>query len=112
MGIIGYVLENAKSGRATCKACKEKIAKGALRIGVQSEASDYIMVSWRHACAACFKLPKKYRRDLTGFINANLKGQDKKLVAEFKKVYEAGMTRRKARRQPKADIRRCLERAC
>ena len=96
MGIIGYVLENAKSGRATCKACKEKIAKGALRIGVQSEASDYIMVSWRHACAACFKLPKKYRRDLTGFINANLKGQDKKLVAEFKKVYEAGMTEKEA----------------
>ena len=96
MGIIGYVLENAKSGRATCKACKEKIAKGALRIGVQSEASDYIMVSWRHACAACSKLPKKYRRDLTGFINANLKGQDKKLVAEFKKVYEAGMTEKEA----------------
>ena len=74
--------------------CKEKIAKGALRISVQSEASDYIMVSWRHACAACFKLPKKYRQDLTGFINANLEA-DKKLVAEFK-VYEAGMTEKEA----------------
>lgn len=33
-----YSIEEAKSGRAKCKKCKENIAKGALRIGAHANA--------------------------------------------------------------------------
>lgn len=50
----------AKSSRSSCKKCKSKIEKGAIRIGVHSEVSgkDYTMSSWYHP--SCFNLPRKY----------------------------------------------------
>ena len=37
-----YSIENAKSGRASCKKCKEKIGKGEIRLGVSAPGpSDY-----------------------------------------------------------------------
>ena len=59
MPIVGYVLENAKTGRSSCKGCKEKIPKGALRVGTESDNGEYTMCSWRCANAACFKIPKR-----------------------------------------------------
>ena len=35
-----YSIEEAKSGRAKCKKCKEKIAKGALRIGAHAGGDE------------------------------------------------------------------------
>lgn len=35
-----YTIEHAKSGRATCKKCKNKIAKGELRIGTHADLGD------------------------------------------------------------------------
>eukprot|EP00585_Thalassiosira_rotula_P005630 CAMPEP_0196151666 /NCGR_PEP_ID=MMETSP0910-20130528/34073_1 /TAXON_ID=49265 /ORGANISM="Thalassiosira rotula, Strain GSO102" /LENGTH=49 /DNA_ID= /DNA_START= /DNA_END= /DNA_ORIENTATION= len=42
-----YVLENAPSGRAKCKKCKETIAKGELRIATHSykEGQDFKFTS-------------------------------------------------------------------
>ena len=37
-------VEYAASNRSTCKACKEKILKGALRIGTNMLAGDYEVV--------------------------------------------------------------------
>ena len=48
--IKGSCVEPAKSGRAKCRACKEKIAKDALRIGVKviDPASDLETMKWYH----------------------------------------------------------------
>lgn len=41
MGDYSFIVEHAKSGRATCKGCNRSISKGALRIGVkQISAND------------------------------------------------------------------------
>ncbi|CAM6084251.1 unnamed protein product [Calypogeia fissa] len=51
-----YAVENAKSSRATCKSCNEKIMKGEVRIStmVASESSRFPgkVPAWRHA--KCF----------------------------------------------------------
>ncbi len=59
-----YTIEEAKSGRATCKKCKEKIDKGALRIGTHAESEDRpTMTSWNHL--ECFILPRKFKAEYT-----------------------------------------------
>jgi len=53
-----YSAEPAKSGRSSCKKCKEKIEKDDLRIGTsRTTADDITMTSWVHA--KCFSIPKK-----------------------------------------------------
>lgn len=53
-----YNVEPAKSGRSSCKKCKEKIEKDEIRIGTnRTTADDIVMTSWVHA--KCFTLPKK-----------------------------------------------------
>ena len=45
-----YSVEPAKTNRASCKVCKQKIDKDALRIGTETMgAGDYTMTSWRAA---------------------------------------------------------------
>lgn len=51
-----YKIEAAKSGRSSCKKCKEKIGKGEIRIGTVSMKDDIEMVGWRHV--KCFALPR------------------------------------------------------
>lgn len=52
-----FCVETAKSNRAACKRCKEKIGKDELRIGTKSKMNDIETVAWNHA--KCFKIPKK-----------------------------------------------------
>ncbi|VDM24477.1 unnamed protein product [Hydatigera taeniaeformis] len=51
-----YQAEYAKSGRSSCRSCKNTIAKDALRIGVfvQSHTFDGKMILWHH-CGCFFK---------------------------------------------------------
>ena len=64
MAFAQYSVENAKSNRSTCKVCKAKIEKDALRIGTATEGpGDYLMTSWRHL--ECQKKPKNGLTDLT-----------------------------------------------
>ena len=61
-----FVLEYAKSGRASCKKCKEKILKGELRIQRISEANDMKMSNNFHV--QCTARPKEYKNDIEGFV--------------------------------------------
>ena len=58
-----FTIEEAKSGRAGCKKCKEKICKGELRIGSHSEADDKTFTSWYHV--ECFTIPRKFKTEYT-----------------------------------------------
>ena len=60
-----YCIETAKSGRSTCKTCKEKIAKDELRIGKESPgpSDGFAMTSWYHA--KCFVIPPKALKGVT-----------------------------------------------
>ena len=53
-----FHIELAKSGRAACKGCKEKIPKGAIRAAVTTAAAgDYDMTTYR--CLSCVKFTSK-----------------------------------------------------
>lgn len=77
-----YSVEPAKSNRSTCKRCKTKIAKDALRVGTTVPGlGDYDMTSWRHL--ECQKKPEALGRvaDLTG--SAALSSSDTARLAEW-----------------------------
>jgi len=54
-----YHIENASSGRAKCKKCKEQIAKGELRIATNAhkEGQDIKFTSYNHP--KCFAVPPR-----------------------------------------------------
>ena len=56
---MANVIEEAKSGRASCRTCKKTIAKGELRLGVevQTQFSDTPSMAWHHVLCAAGKLP-------------------------------------------------------
>jgi len=61
--MVTYSLEEAKSGRAGCRKCKEKIGKGDLRIGTHTEVDDHTMSQWQHL--ECYKMNKKLAGEYT-----------------------------------------------
>uniref|UniRef100_A0A0G4F6W0 PARP-type domain-containing protein n=1 Tax=Chromera velia CCMP2878 TaxID=1169474 RepID=A0A0G4F6W0_9ALVE len=46
-------VENAKTGRSTCRECGESIDKGVLRVGMEAWISGRKAVTWQHA-SGCF----------------------------------------------------------
>lgn len=56
---MANVIEEAKSGRASCRTCKQIIAKGELRLGVEvkNQFSDTPGTAWHHLLCAAGKLP-------------------------------------------------------
>lgn len=65
-----YSIEEAKSGRSSCKKCKTKIVKGELRIGVHSEFDDKVMTKWSKV--GCFTLPRKLDVTVEEFLDEYL----------------------------------------
>jgi Poly(ADP-ribose) polymerase and DNA-Ligase Zn-finger region len=51
-----FMIESAKSGRAACRSCKEKIAKGELRFGESNQMFEG-SYRWHHLKCAAEKLP-------------------------------------------------------
>src|SRR6188474_363169 len=56
---MANVIEEAKTGRASCRTCRKAIAKGELRLGVetQTQFSDAPSMQWHHLLCAASKLP-------------------------------------------------------
>lgn len=56
---MANVIEEAKSGRASCRTCKKAIAKGELRLGIeaQTQFSDAPSLQWHHLLCAASKHP-------------------------------------------------------
>jgi poly [ADP-ribose] polymerase len=66
---MANVIEEAKSGRASCRTCKKAIAKGELRFGVetQTQFSDTPSFSWHHLLCAAQKLPAELKAALADY---------------------------------------------
>jgi poly(ADP-ribose) polymerase-like protein len=66
---MANVIEEAKSGRASCRTCKKTIAKGELRLGVetQTQFSDTPSLQWHHVLCAATKLPDELKAALAEY---------------------------------------------
>ena len=66
---MGNVIEEAKSGRASCRTCKKTIAKGELRLGVetQTQFSDTPSLAWHHVLCAAARLPVELKAALAEY---------------------------------------------
>ncbi len=66
---MANVIEEAKSGRASCRTCKKTIGKGELRLGVEvtNQFSDTPSMAWHHLICAAGKLPGELREAMTTY---------------------------------------------
>jgi hypothetical protein len=66
---MANVIEEAKSGRASCRTCKKTIGKGELRLGVevQTQFSDTPSMQWHHVLCAAAKLPAELKEALAAY---------------------------------------------
>lgn len=60
---MANVIEEAKSGRASCRTCKKTIAKGELRFGEEAPNAfgDSPSMRWHHMACAAEKLPAELK---------------------------------------------------
>lgn len=63
------VIESARSGRATCRKCKEPLPKGELRFGMEAQTARGTTMQWYHlACAAkTKKVAARFIEDLSAY---------------------------------------------
>src|SRR6476660_5255428 len=63
---MANVIEEAKSGRASCRTCKKPIAKGELRFGEEAPNAfgDAPSMRWHHLMCAAEKLPAELKATL------------------------------------------------
>jgi hypothetical protein len=63
---MANVIEEAKSGRASCRTCKKPIAKGELRFGEEAPNAfgDAPSMRWHHLMCAAEKLPAELKTAL------------------------------------------------
>uniref|UniRef100_A0A8C4RRL6 PARP-type domain-containing protein n=1 Tax=Erpetoichthys calabaricus TaxID=27687 RepID=A0A8C4RRL6_ERPCA len=80
-----YKAEYAKSGRSSCKKCKESISKGSLRMAimVQSPMFDGKVPHWHHF--SCFWQRALSPSDIDGYSDLRWEDQEK-----VKKAIESG----------------------
>uniref|UniRef100_A0A4W5NIM2 Poly [ADP-ribose] polymerase n=1 Tax=Hucho hucho TaxID=62062 RepID=A0A4W5NIM2_9TELE len=82
-----YKAEYAKSGRASCKKCKENIAKDSLRMAimVQSPMFDGKVPHWHHFSCFWLRASAQSPADIAGFSDLRWEDQEK-----VKKAIETG----------------------
>jgi len=66
---MANMIEEAKSGRASCRTCKKSIAKGELRLGIEAANAfgDTPSLQWHHLLCAAGKLPVELKDALDGY---------------------------------------------
>jgi hypothetical protein len=68
-GAMANHIEEAKSGRASCRTCKKTIAKGELRLGIEAPNAfgDAPSMQWHHVLCAAGKLPAELKEALAAY---------------------------------------------
>ncbi|HEY1557971.1 MAG TPA: hypothetical protein VGF94_24245 [Kofleriaceae bacterium] len=66
---MANVIEEAKSGRASCRTCKKPIGKGELRFGEEAPNAfgDAPSMRWHHLTCAAERLPKELSEALATY---------------------------------------------
>ena len=66
---MGNVIEEAKSGRASCRTCKKPISKGELRFGEEAPNAfgDTPSMRWHHLACAADKMPAELKAALDAY---------------------------------------------
>ncbi len=66
---MANVIEEAKSGRASCRTCKKTIGKGELRFGEEApnQFGDTPSLRWHHLACAAAKLPVELKAALDAY---------------------------------------------
>ncbi len=66
---MANVIEEAKSGRASCRTCRKPIAKGELRLGIETPNAfgDTPSMQWHHLLCAAGRLPMELKEALDRF---------------------------------------------
>jgi len=127
MSLSDLVVEPAKSSRATCKSCMDKIDKGSLRIGELVDQGAYTMERWHH-CECYFgntfdagKCKNDRRKGdqkvtvenmsaihgfhgLTSKLQATMKGDIEKKKHKTSAGAKSGTVSRKSKKRKAADI--------
>ncbi|CAM9481009.1 unnamed protein product [Ascophyllum nodosum] len=87
-----YVWEIAKTSRAMCRRCDDKISKGALKIGVVTEGSWGPSTQWHHLQCTVFRIKKAEEiegfNDLDDALLPILEEQVKKSQGETDDMYD------------------------
>jgi len=83
---VPHTIEIAKSGRATCRACRKPIAKGELRFGMETPSSfaeDAASYMWHHLKCAATKHPSELKEVLATYTEDVPERADvERLIAE------------------------------
>ncbi len=92
-----HTIEYATSGRAKCRGCGEKIAKGELRFGERQPNAfgDGEMTLWFHVRCAAFKRPEPFLQFLADADWGDVADADKEDTAALKASAEDGLTHRR-----------------
>jgi hypothetical protein len=64
---MAHLIEHAKSGRASCRKCREKIAKEELRFGYETVFQDAATFQWYHLKCAAEKVANDFSKVLSDF---------------------------------------------
>ena len=66
---MANLIEEAKSGRAACRTCKKPIAKGELRLGIETpnQFGDTPSLQWHHLLCAAGKLPAELKAAMADY---------------------------------------------
>ncbi len=78
-----WKVEPAKSSRATCRSCGQKIMKGELRIGEPSFYEGHVSYKWHHLQCGAYLVKGKNPTEIIGFDQLNEEQQ-----REFKAAIE------------------------
>lgn len=105
---MSHLIEYAASGRARCRGCDAKIAKGELRFGEKrpNAFGDGDMTLWFHVPCAAFKRPEPYLEMLETLVSDGDEGisvDDRNLAEGLGAAAEFGVTHRRVPRIDKVD---------
>jgi len=94
-----HIIEPASSGRAKCRACQQKIAKGELRFGekVPNPFGDGEATHYFHLICAADRRPEAFRETLDA---AELEIPER---AELERVTQLGLDHRRLQRAARAE---------
>jgi hypothetical protein len=102
---MAHVLEHASSGRAKCRGCDRKIAKGELRFGEKAPNAfgEGEMTLWFHLPCAAYKRPEPFLELLGGVEAEEVSADETSAAHALKPAAEFGVAHRRLPRLDKVD---------